>query len=324
MVCTSISRGKRITSDILRFGRPAQLSLRSVDVRDLLRKAADEIRPLLPEGVRLNLELPEAPLYAHADSAQLSQVLINLGLNARDAMQGKSGTLTLGARPGQHAARSVSNISNSEDFIHINVTDTGEGISAEDLPFIFEPLFTTKKTGTGLGLSVVYQVVTGHGGHIFVDTKRDIGTTFHLFVPASLEESAAVTHQTTEGQTSPPKPRVLIVEDEQAIATGLRWTLEAEGMTVHVVGLAAEVVPAVEAFKPDVLLLDLSLPDGDGRTVYKQIAGRLPVIFSTGSLGEHDLVASGHGNVAVLLKPYTGDELLRTIYQTLHSEEADA
>ena len=119
------------------------------------------------------------------------------------------------------------------------------------------------------------------------------------------------------GPTSPPKPRVLIAEDDEPIATGVRWTLEAEGMTAHVVGLASEVVPAIDTFNPDVVLLDLSLPDGDGRAVYEQIGGRLPVIFSTGSLGELDQFASVHGNVVVLTKPYTSAELLRTIYRVL-------
>ncbi len=114
-----------------------------------------------------------------------------------------------------------------------------------------------------------------------------------------------------------PKPRLLIVEDEVAIATGLQWILEAEGMTVHVVGQASAVLPAIESFKPDVMLLDLSLPDGDGRTVYEEVKGRLPVIFSTGSVGERELLERGHDNVAVLMKPYPTEELLATVYRVL-------
>ena len=125
------------------------------------------------------------------------------------------------------------------------------------------------------------------------------------------------------GPTSPPKPRVLIAEDDEPIATGVRWTLEAEGMTVHVVGLASEVNPAIDAFKPDVILLDLSLPDGDGRAVYEQIGGRLPVIFSTGSLGELDQFARAHADILILTKPYTRDELLRTIYRVVPAREND-
>jgi DNA-binding response OmpR family regulator len=125
------------------------------------------------------------------------------------------------------------------------------------------------------------------------------------------------------GQACPPKPRVLIAEDEEAIATGLQWTLEEAGMASHVVGLAADVMPAIDVFKPDVVLLDLSLPDRDGRAVYDQIAGRLPVIFSTGDLGALELIASGHGDVVVLMKPYTADELMRAIYRVLPTERND-
>jgi two-component system cell cycle sensor histidine kinase/response regulator CckA len=324
MISSSIARGKRITSDILRFGRPAQPALRSVDVHELLRKSAEEIKPLLSEDMKLELDLAATPLHIHADPSQISQVLINLSLNARDAMNGK-GTLTIGARPGaEHTARSVIDLPNADEFVHISVCDTGEGISAENLPYIFEPLFTTKRTGTGLGLSVVYQVITGHGGHIFVDTKRGEGTTFHLFIPRAIESQATGVETPGKKEMLEPKIRVLIVEDEAAIATGLRWVLEAEGMIVHVVGTAAEVVPAINEFSPDVMVLDLSLPDGDGRAVYEEIDKPIPVIFSTGSPGEKDLPESGRGHVAVLRKPYATDDLLRMIHQVLSGGGHDA
>jgi len=319
IIATSISRGKRITGDILRFGRPAQLALRPIEVRDFLRKATEEIRPLLPPELDLRLELPATPLLASTDPSQLSQVLMNLGLNACDAMHGKSGTLTIAARPGaEHTARSIGDFPNSDEFVHINVTDTGSGISSEDLPYIFEPMFTTKRTGTGLGLSVVYQVITGHGGHIFVETERGRGTTFHIFIRRALDEIRPEVMPDAEKESvMHPKPRILIVEDEVAIATGLQWVLEAEGMTVYVVGLASTVLPAIENFRPDVMLLDLSLPDADGRKVYEMVRGRLPVIFSTGSVGERELLESGHDNVAILMKPYPTEELLATIYRVL-------
>jgi len=319
MVALSIGRGKRITGDILRFGRPAQLALRATDVADFLQKVADEIRPLLPQEVGLELQLPTNTLHMRADNAQLAQVLMNLGLNARDAMHGKPGTLMIGARPGsEHTAHSVGDIPNSHEFVHINITDTGSGISAEDLPFIFEPLFTTKRTGTGLGLSVVYQVIAGHGGHIFVDTVRGVGTTFHMFIRQALHEH--VSEAARDGGNEAVKNaqrRILIVDDEVAVATGLQWILEAEGMTVHTVGRGGDVAPALDNFKPDLMLLDVSLPDADGRAIYEKVKSRVPVIFSTGSIGERDLVEGGHGGVAVLTKPYTTEELLRTIYQVM-------
>ena len=319
MISSSISRGKRITSDILRFGRPAELTVRPVQVQDFLRRVFDEVRPLLAQEIDLRLEVPSEPLFVRADPAQLSQVLMNLCLNARDAMQGRAGSLTLGARRGEeHTALSIGDLPNSDHYVHISVTDTGSGISSEDLPYIFEPLYTTKRTGTGLGLSVVFQVIAAHGGHIFVETKYGQGTTFHLFIHRALRESDPdVVPESKGGDTSRPKRRVLVVEDEVAIATGLRWVLEAEGMTVHLVGRAADVSRAMDAFKPDVMLLDLSLPDADGRAVYETVAGRLPVIFSTGSFSERELLESGHERVDVLMKPYTGEELMRAIDRVL-------
>ena len=319
LIAASIGRGKRITSDILRFGRPAQLTLRPVNIDELFIEAAREILPLLPRGIELALEGPHNPLHIRGDRQQLVQVLLNLAINARDAMASRGGKLTIGARPGsQHTAQSIAAIPNAEEFLHINVTDTGEGIPSENVPYIFEPLFTTKSTGTGLGLSVVYQVVTGHGGHIFVETKRDHGTTFHIFIPRALERGAE-----PQDKRPPQRPaglsklRVLLAEDDLNVATGLKWVLEAEGMSVHVVGEAAGVVPAVDEFNPDILVLDLSLPDGDGRVVFERVAGSLPVIVSTGSVGARDFAQSGHGGVPVLMKPYSADDLLRAIYEVL-------
>lgn len=317
LIASSISRGKRITNDILRFGRPAQLALKPIDVAEFLCQATAEIRPLLGAPVKLVLQSPEVPLTVSADRAQLAQVLINMALNANDAMS-NSGTLTIGARPGDQHSTSTVELPNSHEFVHINITDSGEGIPSEDLPYIFEPLFTTKRTGTGLGLSVVYQVITGHGGRIYVESKRGEGTTFHLFLPLAIAPQRDPESEIRRTSAVRTKPRVLIVEDETAVATGLRWILEAEGIVVHVVGLAADVIPAVDAFRPDVILLDLSLPDGDGRAVYEQIAPRhLPVIFSTGSASERELAETDRLNVPTLHKPYTADDLLRIIYEVL-------
>src|SRR5258708_7761644 len=177
LVGASISRGKRITTDILRFGRPAQTTLHRVKVQELIRQVAEELRPMLPEGIALVVKTAEAPVYVSADRPQLSQVLINLALNARDAMHAKGGTLTIGVPISQRS-------DSGQGFIHFAVSDTGEGIDSENLPHIFEPLFTTKRSGTGLGLSVCSEIVSARGGHIAVDREAGRGTTFHMFIPA--------------------------------------------------------------------------------------------------------------------------------------------
>lgn len=323
-ISASIKRGKRVTTDILRFGRPAQPSLRPLNVQEFVQQAADEIRSMLGERIRLVISPAATPMHVSADSAQLGQVLVNLALNGRDAMEANGGTLTIGARPALEGE-----IENAGAFIHFTVADTGAGIASEDFPHIFEPLFTTKQRGTGLGLSVVFQVVTGHRGHVTVDSEPGKGTTFHLFLPAVCVSTGADAAAVAPRETAAAQPqslRVLIVEDEEAIANGLRWSLEAEGMQVHIVGKGADALPAVQAYRPDVMVLDLSLPDEDGSAVYERVSAAfsLPVIFSSGNASEGDIrkLTEPSGG-AFLMKPYATEELVATIRRLVKKEHSN-
>jgi two-component system cell cycle sensor histidine kinase/response regulator CckA len=312
VISASLRRGKRVTTDILRFGKPAQLALRLVNVQDLIRQVADEMRPMLGEEIRLNLLLPSTAMHVVADPAQLAQVLVNLALNARDAMEMSGGVLTLEARPGHERDNA-----NADAYIHITIADTGAGIAANDLPYIFEPLYTTKQRGTGLGLSVVYQVVATHGGRVSVESEPGKGTTFHLLIP-SAPASAYDNDPAPALEIVKPRRslRVLVVEDEELIASGLRWFLEAEGNEVHVVGKGADVLPAIATFRPDVMVLDLSLPDEDGRTVYERVLATtpLPVVFSSGHASEAEIDKLVEGSrAAFLMKPYAVEDLLTAI-----------
>lgn len=168
-IATSLARARQITSDILEFGRVPRLDLRSVRPDDVVRQTVEEIAPQMPATIRVNVVRSETPSIS-ADPNRLSQVLLNLALNAKDAMAKSGGILTI--------ATSVEG-----DAVHFKVTDTGEGIAPENVDLIFEPLFTTKKKGSGLGLSVVHQIVTAHKGHIFVDSEVGKGTTFDVAIP---------------------------------------------------------------------------------------------------------------------------------------------
>jgi PAS domain S-box-containing protein len=315
----SVRRGKRITTDILRFARPAQIAVRPIDVQQLLEQAADEIRPLLGEGIKLQLSLDTAPMQIDGDFAQLVQVVVNLALNARDAMESGGGALTLAAR-----YEADGELTDSGAFIHLWLSDTGTGIDSEDLPYIFEPLFTTKRRGTGLGLSVVFQVVTAHRGRISVESERGKGTTFHLFIPAGPPGARReeVIEQKEDGVARRPL-RVLIVEDEDAVAQGLRWSLEAEGIDVHIATRGADVLPAITAFGPDVMVLDLSLPDEDGRAIYQRVSAvsPLPVVFSSGEASEAVIAELAQSSrTAFLMKPYATEELLEAIDRVVGGE----
>lgn len=317
LACGSIARGKRITTDILRYGRPAQPTIERICVGELIRQVSDEIRQLLPETIRIDASEAGMALMVSADRAQLAQVLINLALNARDAMQVHGGTLTIDAQLVQRGDP-------PQTFIHFTLTDTGEGIATEDLPYVFEPLFTTKRNGTGLGLSVVFQIVAAHGGHVSVDSEPGLGSTFHVFIPAFVDGSSV------QGTDNPAKTnlsrtlRVLIAEDDKWAGRGLQLMLEAEGVEAHVVTRGAEVLPAIATLHPDLLLLDLNLPDEDGRDTHARVAAEspLPVIFSSGHAFEHEINAIlDNPRTGFLMKPYSLHDLMQTICRVVDSKE---
>jgi PAS domain S-box-containing protein len=182
----AVKRGRRITEDILRFAQPAAPVRTRIAVEPWLRVIALEGTSILPSRIRIEVACaPDTP-DMEVDPNQLHQIFTNLLMNARDAMP-SGGTITLGARqddPNDRFAFGV--VARPERFIHLTVTDTGCGMTPEVLDRIYEPLFTTKPNGTGLGLPVTHQVVQRHGGELFVETTPGHGTTFHIFMPVAM------------------------------------------------------------------------------------------------------------------------------------------
>jgi two-component system, cell cycle sensor histidine kinase and response regulator CckA len=233
----------------------------------------------------------------------LQQVITNLVLNARDAMNGK-GTVMISARSQQGLSGGRASIA---------VRDTGSGMTPAILQHIFEPLYTTKRTGTGLGLAVALQVIQAHGGTIEVESTPGQGTTFNITLPMAATDGQSRTADIGSRRTS--VQRIVLVEDEMAVAAGIVYLLESEGLSVRAVHTGEEALPVIEAFKPDVVILDMSLPDMHGTQVYQQIAEHypsLPVILSSG----HEDVSAMNFNrdgVAFLRKPYDFETLMATI-----------
>jgi signal transduction histidine kinase len=169
----AVKRGQRITSDVARFTRPAGLNLRPLDIKTWAASFSADLRSLLGPGVILSLETPPADLQVRADQRQLEQVLTNLAINARDAMsRGGLATLTI-----EEVALG------DQKYAEIALSDTGTGIDPDTLTHVFEPLFTTKAAGTGLGLAVCYQVIAAHGGEMFAESTLGAGSVFHILLP---------------------------------------------------------------------------------------------------------------------------------------------
>jgi PAS domain S-box-containing protein len=321
-IARAVKRGRRITEDILRFSQPAEPVRTAFEIDGWLQNIGLEARTLLPPSCTIEIAVTEPGLRIDGDSNQLQQIFTNLILNARDAMVGTGAISIVVCRelPGTKLPFAVDQ---PERFAHFIVTDNGSGMPPDTLRHIFEPLFTTKKSGTGLGLSVTHQVVQRHGGDIFVESTVGVGTTFHIFL--RMAERPAL--ELVEAQPDTPSPatgarRVLLVEDDRAVSTGLAALLEIEGLAVELAESGAAAIESIAHRVPDVVVLDVGLPDMDGVAVYARIAAtrpELPVIFSTGH-GDRskldEVVNKPH--VAYLLKPYDMSTLLETIAMVMH------
>ena len=316
----SVVRGKRITEDILRFTQPAEPVRTAIDVEPWLRNMALEARSLLPERFRVEVE-GDGSLRLDADPTQLHQILINLILNARDAMP-EGGRIVVNVRrelPTATFAFGV--VDRPETFAHFIVCDEGCGMTPEVRHHIFEPLFTTKKSGTGLGLAVTHQVVRRHGGAIFAESTAGKGSTFHIFLPLASADGGVGTGG-NPGSSRPAGRELLLVEDDRGVSAGLMALLELEGFHVEVAETGAEALKLLEFKRPDAVLLDVDLPDGDGTSVYASIAAMhpaLPVIFSTGHADRAELeVLLSLPNISYLLKPYELEALLDVLAEVIH------
>ena len=281
-------RAAALTHQLLAFSRRQVLQPRVVNLNECVLEIETMLRRLIGEGVQVDLELEPALRPVEADPSQIGQVLLNLAVNARDAMSGH-GTLTISTR-------------NDDHEVVLAVTDDGAGMDEETRVRLFEPFFTTKDVGegTGLGLSTVYGIVAQSGGSIDVHSAPGLGATFSIRLP--------VTHAIPrEERAVPPAPaggveRILVVDDEKVVRELLAQMLREQGYDVEVAGTARE-ARALEG-PWDLLLTDVVMPETDGVKLSKQIDAR-HVLFISG----YDQQALVAGDASFLQKPFSRDEL---------------
>jgi PAS domain S-box-containing protein len=335
MIESAGQRGAGIVRQILTFARGVDGERTPVQPKYLVKEAAQILGETLPRNIRVETELEAVLPPAMGDATQLHQVLLNLAINARDAMPA-GGRLVLGARTVLvDEARAARNPPLAPGpCVALTISDTGSGIPPEVLEHIFEPFYTTKPLGkgTGLGLSTVYGIVRSHGGAVEVTTELGKGTVFTVLLPA-LDTPA-------EGHTVPPVAdtpfhgggrRVLVVDDEESIRLITLHALQRHGFTVEVAGDGME---AVERFRTDptrfaLMITDLMMPRMNGLQLAQEIrrlAPSLPIITSSGlSEGSVSADAGGVSLAALgvraqLRKPYIEAELLAVIRHALEPE----
>jgi CheY-like chemotaxis protein len=293
----------------------------AVDLPDLLRESTEFA--LHGATSRATFDFDPALQAANADKGQLGQVVQNLVLNAVQAMPG-GGTVTVRAANSRIAAGEVGTLP-AGNYVRISVADTGTGIAAEHLSKIFDPYFSTKAEGSGLGLTAVYSIVRKHEGHIAVETIPGRGTTFHVWLPVAARPEPRPA--ATEPAAGPLRARVLIMDDEGGIRDLGRELLRALGAECETAADGADMLAqyraAQAAGRPfDIVILDLTVPGGmGGREAMEELLRFDPAARAIVSSGySRDPVLANHtahGFRGVLPKPYTLDQMRTVVGEVL-------
>jgi PAS domain S-box-containing protein len=329
MIDEAAMRGADLTSQLLSFARKQPLQPRDTDINNLIINTAKLLRPTLGEQVEIDSMLAAECWHALIDANQLSTALINLAVNARDAMPagGKITFTTANATLG----RSMSGTNSGNyaevspgDYVAIIVSDTGTGIPPAIRDRVFEPFFTTKEVGkgTGLGLSMVYGFIKQSGGHIKIDSEEDRGTTFWLYLPRSAQETARL-EATGAGELQGGSETVLVVEDDALVRGYVTAQLLTLGYRTMTAANAAEAVALLEqGAEFDVLLTDVVMPGGmNGRDLADAITRRRPGVRVLYTSGYPQDAITHHGRldpgVFLLAKPYRKTDLARMMRQVL-------
>jgi signal transduction histidine kinase len=325
-ILDAAERAAALTRQLLAFSRRQHVAPRVVDVCETVGGLERMLRRVLGEDVKLAVDV-RGPALIHADPSQLELAVLNLAVNARDAMP-RGGTLGVEVRPvpSEGPAHPAGEDVPAGPLVLVAVRDTGSGIDPATRARMFEPFFTTKRSGrgTGLGLPIVQGVVADCGGVIRVESELGKGTEFRLYFPARAGEVR---------EAPPPEaaeaPRgsetVLVIEDDPHLRGVIRRALTEHGYVVRAVGTAAD-ARALEGPAPDLLLTDVILPDGNGIDLSHDLAERWPaagVLYMSGYAGEHlEAVGTLPPEASLVPKPFSTDVLLVRVREVLGRRRA--
>ncbi|ADG65972.1 PAS sensor protein [Planctopirus limnophila DSM 3776] len=318
-------RAAQLTKQLLDFSRRSHFQPRVIHLNDVIEGSQKLLRRLIGERIQLILHLDPLLPAIKADTTHLDQVLMNLVVNARDAMPaGGRLTIRTSRLSPQDARQFLTNISLETPYVQLEVADTGIGMSADVQARIFEPFFTTKEigSGSGLGLAVVHGIMQQHDGQIHVTTEPGVGTTFRLLFPGVAEEPPSVT-ASKQPTIRHGAETILLVEDEPAVRKATRLMLELQGYRVLEAANGREALDLVRTLPDpiDLLITDVVMPGIGGRELAGELRSMhadLPVVYISGyseSFGARG--ASLQPHEAFLQKPFTQADLLQQVYTSI-------
>ncbi len=327
MIQQSGIRGAEMVKQVLAFARGVEGERVPLSPVGVFREVEKIVVQTFPRTITLEPQVPEDLWRIEGDSTQLQQILVNLCVNARDAMP-EGGQLTIRAENITVDAAMARMILDARPghFVRLSVTDTGIGMPSDVLVQVFEPFFTTKPvgTGTGLGLSTVYSIVKSHNGFATVYSEVGLGTTFHVYLPFSKADVPVETSQREVVVHQGKGKLVLVVDDEPFILEAASEALMEAGYTVRTAATGRQALEVFDAHAHETaaVVIDLMMPELDGLATIRALRARdprLPIIAASG-LGESKaLVASEAGAPVFLAKPFTAAQLYEALEKALSS-----
>jgi len=325
-VKNAAQRASTLTRQLLAFSRRQLLEPRVLNLTTVVERIHGMLRRLLGENIQLQYKLDPQLGSVRADPGQMDQVVVNLAVNARDAMQAQGGGRlmieTSNVVIDQAYAREHLNVKTGP-HVMLSVSDSGSGMDAETIAQIFEPFFTTKlsEQGTGLGLSTVYGIVQQSGGHIGVESQVGRGTSFKVYLPRVEEEPQRGTSLETATLLR-GKETILLVEDEDAVRELTRQILHRAGynvLTADTASRALELAREPED-KIDLLLTDMILQEMTGSDLAQYVhhlAPQIHVLFMSGYTADSAFIGKVDSHLNLLQKPFTSEQLLRKVRTAL-------
>lgn len=325
MIRRSAQRGSDMVKQVLAFARGVEGERVHLNLEHIIQEVERITEETFPPGIAVDIQVADDLPMVTGDSTQLQQVLMNLCVNARDAMP-SGGRLSV--RVDEQEIREEAALATPDaepgKYVRIRVSDTGSGIPPGVLDKVFEPFFTTKPSGkgTGLGLSTVYSIIKSHGGFVDVKSEQSRGTTFTVYIPtaklkyADKEEESAPVAQNGNGET------ILLVDDEEFILETASETLAEAGYNVLTAenGKEAYIIYKGRAGDIDVVVTDLMMADGDGFELIRslrRLEKDVPLIAVSGMAANKSQEALDAGANLFVSKPFTADKLLAAIHEVL-------
>jgi PAS domain S-box-containing protein len=318
-------RGARLTAQLLAFSRVQRLEVKPTLVAPLIDNMRPLLRNVLGPGIEKQFRLEEESAPVLADPTQLELAVLNLAINARDAMPG-GGLLTVATRRIRIASDPVLE---AGEYVELSISDTGQGMPPDVVSRAFEPFFTTKEVGrgTGLGLSMVYGVARQSGGTARIESVPGEGTTVRLYFRSTeaLPSGSAASEGTSEDQpTMGPTATILVVDDDPDVRSFITASLEELGYDVRSACDGAAALESLGTFEPDLVVIDYLMPGMSGAevaTAMRELRPQQPILFVSG-YSETDAIRAAAPEALLLAKPFRAEGLGKAVRQALLSAAA--